>query len=292
MKRSGIERSLSLTPSVRVNPSEIKSTLSTLGARPNKKLGQHFLIDEAALEAIVTAANLQPGDRVLEVGPGLGVLTQQLLERGAEVQAIEQDRTFIPYLQKRFPAASLNVVHGDAATLHWHELVGEGSWKFISNLPYSITSLALRKALWNPHPADKLVVLIQREVAERCIAKDGKTSLLSLMIGLASASSRIVRRVPAGAFFPPPKVESAVLEVVSLPLPERISQWGVEPEKIMEIAKVGFAHARKQLASNLVTPTRTKQQVGAVLREIGLDERCRAEDLSPAHWAALTRRLA
>lgn len=262
---------------VGMNPSEIRATLTRLGVRPNKRLGQHFLIDRAALQAIVAAADLKPGDAVLEVGPGLGVLTKTLLDRGARVTAIEQDRTFVSYLEKKF--TGLKVIHGDAATVHWHEIVGDRPWKFASNLPYSITSLALRKALWAPRPADRVVVLVQREVAERAIAKNGKTSLLSLMVALASSSARIVRRVPAGAFFPPPKVESAVLEIIPMPWSDRTKRWGIDPEKIMEVAKRGFAHPRKLLASNLGFRD---------LASLDLNSKARAEDLSLDDWARLT----
>ena len=195
-----------------MTPSEIKAILSRWNGRANKALGQNFLIDPSVLEAILISAQIHPGERVLEVGPGLGVLTRALMNAGAEVSAIEQDRRFVEFLSgsdagfelARRPA----IVSGDAATIHWHTLVGNRPWKFVSNLPYSITSLALRKALWAPRPPEKLVVLVQREVAERAIAKDGKTSLLSLMVAFAASSARIVKRVPAGAFFPPPKVES------------------------------------------------------------------------------------
>lgn len=268
-----------------MNPSVIRETLTSLGARPNKKLGQHFLIDRAALDAIVDAADIHPGDTVLEVGPGLGVLTGRLLDGGADIRAIEQDRLFIPYLQKQFAARSFAVTHGDAATVHWHELVGTGLWKFVSNLPYSITSLALRKALYAPNPAWRVVVLIQREVAERVIARDGKTSLLSLMVALASSSARIVRRVPAGAFFPPPKVESAILEIQTLTPRDREKKWGRDPEKIMEVARRGFAHPRKLLASNLSIKPH-------VLSGIGVNPKARAETLSPEQWAALASALA
>jgi len=264
-----------------MNPSEIKKALSQFGSGANKRLGQHFLIDAAALETIVEAASIKRGDRVLEVGPGLGVLTRALIEKGAEVSAIEQDRRFVEYLQ---PVSGLRVVHGDAATVHWHELVKGDAWKFVSNLPYSITSLALRKALWAPKPPEVVVVLIQREVAERAVAKDGKTSLLSLMVGLASASARIVRRVPPGAFYPPPKVESAILQVVPMPWAEREQRWGIDPEKIMHVAKKGFAHPRKLLSSNLeIAPT--------LLSEFGLNPKARAENLAPEDWAKLTIRL-
>lgn len=275
-----------------MDPNEIKTVLTSLGAKPNKKLGQHFLIDQAALDAVVEAADIHPEDVVLEVGPGLGVLTERLVQAGADVHAIEQDRFFIPYLEKKFSGHALRVMHGDAATILWEEFVPETSWKLVSNLPYSITSLAIRKALWTPHPATRVSVLVQREVAERAIAKDGKTSLLSLMVLLASSSARITRRVPAGAFFPPPKVESAVLEISSISIAEREARWGIDPEKIMALAKLGFAHARKQLASNLAAAMgREKSHIESALERLELNPKIRAEDLSVDQWAALTKAL-
>ena len=278
-----------------MNPTQIKAALSHLGGGANKRLGQHFLIDQKALEVIVTGADIHAGDRVLEVGPGLGVLTRSLLAKGAEVVAIEQDRRMVEYLTgvgagfKPAPT-ELQIVHGDAATIHWHSLIGEGNWKFVANLPYSITSLALRKALWAPQPPEVAVVLVQREVAERAISiadgKRGKTSLLSLMVALACSSSRIIRRVPPGAFFPPPKVESAVLQLISMPWAERRTHWGAEPEQIMALAKRGFAHPRKLLVSNLGLP-----EARIILQKLGLSEKARAEELSPTHWAQLTAEL-
>jgi 16S rRNA (adenine1518-N6/adenine1519-N6)-dimethyltransferase len=276
-----------------MNPSEIKAVLSQFGSGANKRLGQHFLIDAKALEVIVSSAHIRETDRVLEVGPGLGVLTRALLEKGADVIAIEQDRRMIEYLsnQPETGVSKLQIVHGDAATIHWHSLIGEGNWKFVANLPYSITSLALRKALWAPHPPEVAVVLVQREVAERavCVAdgtKQGKTSLLSLMVALACSSAKIVRRVPPGAFYPPPKVDSAVLQLIPMSWAERRERWGIEPEKIMEVAKRGFAHPRKFLASNLGTP-----DARIALQNMGLSEKIRSEDLRPEAWAELALKL-
>lgn len=263
-------------------PSEIKFVLSQLGGSANKRLGQHFLIDKKTLEAIVETADIQAQDRILEIGPGLGVLTRELIRKGGEVIAIERDRRFVEYLVETIHESPLRVVQGDAAQIDWHEIVGDRDWKFISNLPYSIASLALRKALYSPHPPKTMVVLIQREVAERGIAKDGKISLLSLMVALASSEARIIRRVPAGAFFPPPKVESAILQITPLSNEERLKKWGIEPEKVMEIAKVGFAHPRKKLVSNLKSLVGT--QLVAPIRNI---ENARAEDLSPKEWTEL-----
>lgn len=268
-----------------MTPTQIKAALATLGGGANKRLGQHFLIDPNVLERIVDAAAITEGDHVIEIGPGLGVLTEALMKRGADVTAIEQDMRFVTYLMTTLVTTKLEVVAGDAAANDWDELLRETPWKFISNLPYSITSLALRKALWTPRPPAIVVVLIQREVAERAIARDGKTSLLSLMIALASSSSRIVTRVARGAFFPPPNVESAVLEVIPMSIADRKKKWGIDPEKIMEVAKQGFAHPRKLLASNLGIDA-------TVLSGIGLNPKARSEDLSPEEWATLAIAIA
>jgi 16S rRNA (adenine1518-N6/adenine1519-N6)-dimethyltransferase len=238
------------------------------------------------LEAIVLAADVHPGEQVLEIGPGLGVLTRALVAEGARVLAIEQDRRFLEYLTTH-GEGDVSITHGDAATLDWMPLVQGKPWKLVSNLPYSITSLAIRKALWASEPPENVVVLIQREVAERAIAKNGKQSLLSLMVGLASTGAKIVRRVPPGAFYPPPKVDSAVLALTPLSWPERQAKWGLNPERIMECAKRGFAHPRKRLASNL----ELKGEAAKVLEEVGLDPDVRAEDVSLEQWAALARAL-
>jgi 16S rRNA (adenine1518-N6/adenine1519-N6)-dimethyltransferase len=277
-----------------MTPQEIKAALKEVGGWANKDLGQHFLTDRTVLDAIMDAASVRPGDFVLEVGPGFGALTQALLDAGAEVVAIERDRRFVNYLNPRLSprrGMTVRVVQGDAATIHWHEIVGDHPWKFISNLPYAITSLALRKALWAPKPPENLVVLVQREVAERATSvaidvarrrKGGKTSLLSLMVALASSSVRIVRRVPPDSFFPAPSVESAVLHIVPLTAQERQKRWGMDPERIMQVAKLGFAHPRKMIASNL-------KLYASSLAEVGIPGTARAEDLSPDDWARLTR---
>lgn len=267
-----------------MNPSEIKSVLSEIGGGANKSLGQHFLIDKTTLQDIVDEAEIEVGERVLEIGPGLGVLTGALIETGAKVSAIERDRRFIRYLEQKFPE-HLEIVQGDAAKLEWNSIVGKGDWKFVSNLPYAITSLAIRKALYSKNPPTNLVVLIQREVAERILARDKKQSLLSLMVAFASHETRIVRRVAPGAFFPPPRVESAVLRVVPMTQEERVAIWGVDPEKIMEVAKKGFAHPRKKLISNLGIKDVKR------FTDLGLSENVRAEDLRIDEWVALTSAL-
>ena len=265
-----------------MTPTEIKSALMKLGGKANKRLGQHFLIDRSALAAIVEAAEIKRGDRVLEIGPGLGVLTKSLLEQGAKVTAIEKDRRFSENLNGM---KDLDLKMEDAVRVDWDLLVNK-PWKFVSNLPYAITSLALRKALYAKNPPELIVVLVQREVAERVLARDGKQSLLSLMVALASNKVEIIKRVPAGAFYPPPKVESAILKITPISNDERGTRWGIEPEDVMAVAKKGFAHPRKLLQRNLQISNDKWQEIFSKIR---FDLKVRAEDVSVEQWVELAK---
>lgn len=287
-----------------MHTAELRVLLDEMGKRPNKRLGQNFLIDLSVVHVALEAGRVGKGDLVLEVGPGLGVLTEALLEAGADVLAIEKDRAFAERLTSLHPESDshLRVIEGDASQLDWFDLrtyrptdLRTCTWKFIANVPYSITSLLLRKTLWNSNPPSIGIVLIQKEVAERCIGcfkKDGDRSLLSLMIGLSCSSARIVRNVPARCFYPPPKVDSALLEFIPLSIAERKERWGIDPEQVMKVAKVAFAHPRKQMASNLAgLQNRTKQDIEAILESLHVNPKIRSEELSIQDWVNLTRAL-
>lgn len=286
-------------PLLTMSPSEIKKILSSVGGFANKRLGQHFLIDDHVLRSIIQTADLHQGDRVLEIGPGLGVLTSALIEQGATVIAVEKDRRFVEYLTSVIPVKAgirsmhdpsvakvlFQIHHADATKLQWSSVVGSEPWKFVSNLPYAISSYALRQALWAAHPPEKVVVLVQREVAERALAKKGKQSLLSLMVALRSSAARIIHRVPRGAFYPAPKVESALVEVIPMAIEDAVKKWGTSPERVMEIAKKGFAHPRKLLASNIAVKDHL------LFPSLGISEKARAEDVTVEQWAALSKAL-
>lgn len=271
-------------------PSEIRSTLEAMGRGANKRLGQHFLIDKATLQAVADAAEVKAGDRVFEIGPGLGVLTGELLKRGAKVISIERDRGLASYLRGQYASQLASgqflLLEGDAADGTWLEHIGTGEWKFVSNLPYAITSLALRLALWSRNPPTHLSVLIQKEVADRIVDRQ-KTSLLSLMVQLCAREYKIVRRVPPGAFYPPPKVDSAVLLVGVLSSNELLNRWSVSPERVMAVAKRGFAHPRKMLFSNLGCSAEEKTR----LVQARYSATVRAEALSVEEWVKLVQVL-
>lgn len=279
-----------------LTPTQIRATLAELGARPEKAFGQNFLIDQVILNTVVEAAELTSDDMVLEIGPGLGVLTEDLLATGAHISAIERDHKFIEHLQARFSdkADRFSLTQGDAAELEWNNVISsKKSWKLVSNLPYAISSFALRTALYGTQPVSRIVVMLQREVAERAVAllrgeqKNGDTSLLSLMVALRCKSGSIVRRVPAGCFFPAPKVESAILLLEPFSPQEDVKQWGIDPESIMTLAKRGFAHPRKQLFSTLGLRERAEELAAAICAP----KEVRPEALSTSQWAALTRLL-
>ncbi|MGH7658847.1 MAG: 16S rRNA (adenine(1518)-N(6)/adenine(1519)-N(6))-dimethyltransferase RsmA, partial [Gemmatimonadales bacterium] len=176
-----------------------------------KSLGQHFLSDPRILSRIADALGDVADATVLEIGPGRGTLTTFLVERAGRVIAIEKDRDLLPALRRGFPAVA--VAEGDAVNLDWHALVGDGRWCVAGNIPYNITSPLLEKALTPPRP-ERIVFLVQKEVADRLVADPGGGDYGAFSVGVqAAATVELLFGVPSGAFRPPPKVESAVVRL-------------------------------------------------------------------------------
>jgi 16S rRNA (adenine1518-N6/adenine1519-N6)-dimethyltransferase len=247
-----------------------------------KSLGQHFLHNKFYLQKIADATRIGAGTTVLEVGPGDGALTSVLLEQGARVVAVEKDARLIPLLREKFAGKDLTVVEGDALTFDISKVLKEREpFVLVGNIPYYITGALFKKFLSGAHQPVRLVFLIQKEVAER-IARDRKESILSLSVK-AYGTPRYLGKVPAGAFAPPPEVNSAILAV------EDISRKNfanaAHEERFFELVRAGFAHKRKLLASNL------KQNLGEnysdILKKAGIDEDVRAEDVPLEKWLAL-----
>ncbi len=272
-----------------MNKNEIIATLKKLGKRPSKGLGQNFLIDKNILSKIVDSAEIKKGDRILEIGPGLGVLTSELVNNGAAVTFIEKDKVLAERLDKQLPLAKgARGICADASKISFDDLMGKKPWKFVSNLPYAITSISLRKALYASNPPILLVALIQKEVADRILAKDKKQrmSLLALMSHLACSDIKIIHKVSPTSFYPPPKVDSAIIKMVPMSPELRLSKWGIDPETVMKIAKLGFAHPRKFLSRNLNIKA---EQWSALAQKLNLNEKARAEDLSADEWVELAK---
>ncbi len=270
--------------------SRVADLLERHGLRADKGFGQNFLVDEAALRAIVAAAEIEPGDTVLEVGPGLGVLTRALATAGANVTSVELDRRLLPVLEETLAdveklegAGTVRIVEGDATRFDLSEMP-EGS-KLVANLPYNVATVVIVRALESGR-FSRLVFLVQREVGERLAAgpADSAYGALSLLVA-HFGRARTVRLVPPGAFFPPPKVTSAVVRIDVKP--------GVAPDPgLFELIHQGFAHRRKTLKKNLGYAGYPKERVDAALAALELDPRVRAEALDLQTFVRLRELLA
>lgn len=261
----------------------VRQTLAKLGIRPRKALGQHFLHDRSVVQRIVQVAALQPGTLVVEIGPGLGILTEELVRAGSTVLAIELDPTLAHYLTEKFRGQSVRIVQGDALAIDLASPVGDHPYVVVANLPYNVATPILTSLLTSEHPPERLVVMVQREVAERMVATPPAMSALSVVIQFFT-SPRIAFRVGAGAFIPPPKVESAVvvLERHDPPLPRE--EWN----DFFQFVRAGFAQRRKQLRNTLVTGlNRSKETVSQLLLRASITPTRRAETLSLGEWIRL-----
>jgi 16S rRNA (adenine1518-N6/adenine1519-N6)-dimethyltransferase len=249
-----------------------------------KSLGQHFLRAQNYLALVADAANIEAGNTVLEIGPGDGALTEVLLARGARVVAVEKDHRLIPLLREKFAGQTFEVVEADALELQVKDIVApEETYTLVGNIPYYITGALFKKFLTAPHQPTRLVFLIQKEVGER-IARSKKESLLSLSIK-AYGSPRYIKTVPAGAFSPPPEVDSAILAVENI---SRNNFLSVEHEaRFFELLRAGFAHKRKRLGSNLA-PFLGKEG-SAILQNVGISVDTRAEDVPLEQWLELAK---
>ncbi len=254
--------------------------------RAKRRLGQHFLSDRRILERIADALGATAGDTVLEIGPGPGGLTEALAGRAGKLVAIEKDADLIPALRERVPGAS--IVEADALEADWHAIAGP-EFLVAGNIPYNITSPLIDKALAPPRPR-RIVFLVQKEVADRVGAAPGDGAYGALSVGVqAVARAERLFAVPAGAFHPRPKVDSAVLRLTPLAEP-LVSDAEVVPFRRLVVGLFGFR--RKQIVRGLRELTGWETQpVEAALRRAEIETRVRPETVSPRRLAALLRAL-
>lgn len=268
----------------------VRNLLRRFGIRPDKRLGQNFLIDRRSLEKVIKAANLLGEETVLEVGAGVGSLTRLLASRSKEVLAIELDERLIPPL--RFvlqDAANVQIIQADILKLHLPELLGSPQYIVVANIPYYISSALIRKLLEGPIPANRIVLTIQREVAERILAPVGKYGLLTLSVNIFGVP-RISGIIPAKAFYPAPKVESAIL-VIDIHQSPIIPAELIQP--LFKVAKAGFGQKRKQLRNSLSSGLGYEPKwVEEILHQVGIDPKQRPQELSIKEWASLAEGFA
>jgi 16S rRNA (adenine1518-N6/adenine1519-N6)-dimethyltransferase len=270
-------------------PGELRRLLRAEGLRPRHGLSQNFLTNTEALDAILAAADLRPGDRVVEVGPGLGVLTRRLLAAGCTVVAIELDAHLVGYLRRELDdARGLTLLHEDALAVDPATLFPGEAYRLVANIPYHITSPLLHQFLGAAHAPELAVLLVQAEVAERVAAEPGAMSYLSVFVqDLAEAT--VVARVPAAAFEPAPEVDSAVLRLVRRPAPIVPIE---ERDTLHRVVQAAFRQRRKQIHNSLVRELPVdRATVDRVLGGCAVTPDRRPQTLSLAEWACLTRAL-
>ncbi|MDE0748894.1 MAG: 16S rRNA (adenine(1518)-N(6)/adenine(1519)-N(6))-dimethyltransferase RsmA [Acidimicrobiales bacterium] len=264
---------------------EARGLLDRFGIRPKRSLGQNFVVEPNTVRRIAELAGVGLGDRVVEVGPGLGALTLALLETGAEVTAVEIDDVLVDVLEEvAGDHGSLRIVHADAMGVDWESLLGAGPWTLVANLPYNV-SVPLVCDLLDDVPAIvRLVVMVQLEVADRMVASPGDDAYGLPSVKVAyHAEARKVGRVPPSVFLPRPRVDSALVDIVRRPEP----LVAADPDVLFRLVRAGFAHRRKMLRGAL---RGIVDEAGLVAA--GVDPTLRAEDLDLAQWAAIAAGVA
>jgi 16S rRNA (adenine1518-N6/adenine1519-N6)-dimethyltransferase len=276
-----------------MNPQVVRDTLRAAGLHARHGMSQNFLADVGVLDAILAEADPRPGRGVLEIGPGLGILTGGLLESGAEVTAVELDRGLLAFLDQRFGRelreGRLHLVQGDALDQDLTHLV-EPPYEVVANLPYHITSPILHALLGDTPRPERLVLMVQREVAERIAAPPGQMSYLSVFVQY-HARARIAALVPPDAFEPEPSVESAVIVLEPYPADDRLVDPAAEDE-LWRLVQAAFRERRKMLhnvlARQLPMPA---ELVGAALQRAGIDSTRRPQTLAVGEWLRLRQEL-
>ena len=261
-----------------IPPLDASAVLKRFNLRADKSLGQNFLQDSSALEKIALAAEIQRDDCVLEIGPGLGSLTRYLAVSAQKVTAVELDPDLLAPLRAVLkPYQNVHVIHGDILELSISEIIDQPDYLVVANIPYNITSAIIRHLLESDPKPRRVVLTIQKEVAERICAKPGDLSLLALSVQVYGTPS-IAAKIPAGSFHPAPKVDSAILRI-------DIHKEPLIPVELLDtffkLIKAGFAQKRKTLRNSLSAGLHiSPQNAEALLTSAGIDFMRRAETLS------------
>jgi len=274
-----------------LDPAEVPRLLRKYSIKPNKQLGQNFLIDKEALIKITEAAEIEESDNIIEIGPGLGQLTSVLAQKARSVTSVELDSRFIPILENELaPYSNVNILHDDFLQTNLPQLliqenIDKENYLVVANIPYYITSPLIRKLLESKTSPKRLVLTLQKEIAQRITAKPGRMSLLALSVQIYG-TPKIVFTIPSNAFYPEPNVDSAVIVI------DRYATPLITPDQtpmFFRLAKAGFSQKRKQLRNALSAGMHWSPKYGeSILSNAGIDPRRRAETVSIQEWQTLT----
>jgi len=260
--------------------------------KKRKKLGQVFLKNKEVIQKIIQAAEIKPKDQILEIGPGKGILTQSLLKTGAEIVAVEKDPELVKFLKNIFKNKSnLKIIHADIRDFLQsteYKILNAG-YKAIGNIPYYLTSRLLRLLLENPIKPKLIVLMIQKEVAKRLIAQPPKMNLLSACVQFY-AKPEIICYVPRTAFYPEPKVDSAVIKITPIKTEKNIDK--IQIKKFFRVVKAGFEQPRKLLINNLSRNFQIKKDsLQKIFLQLNMPLNTRAQNLSIKEWSFLSSLL-
>jgi len=279
-----------------VDINEVKSFLDQYQIKPSKSKGQNFLINQDDLDSIIKSAGLKKNDNVLEIGPGLGVLTEQLAKKSKKVISVEVDKKVVYFLKQKFKGTkNLHILEKDILKIKNEEifkLFSNQKYKVVANLPYNITKPVIRKFLEYPPQPDQITFLIQKEVAEKIVSKPNKNSFLGLTVQYYGEPS-IDGYVSATSFYPQPKVVSAILKIklyndrISPEIKNIYPDLSKFNKKLFwQIVKFGYSSPRKQLHNNLAAGLDlTSKELKSLFKKIGWREDIRAEKLNLSDWA-------
>lgn len=258
---------------------DVTAQLEAAGRSPRRSLGQNFVVDPNTVRRIARLAGVGPGDRVVEVGAGLGSLTLALAETGAAVTAVEIDRFLLPLLRRNVEGLGVTVVEADAMTLDWTVLLGDGPWSLVANLPYNVATPLVADVLDGVPAVQQMLVMVQREVGDRLAAGVGDDAYGAVSVKVAYwAVAKVVGSVPPTVFLPKPNVDSALVAIERRAAPAT----DAPRDRLFELVRAGFAHRRKMLRRSLSGLVQPEDFAAA-----GVRPEARAEELDVVAWGRL-----
>lgn len=272
-----------------ISKQTIKKLLEDYNIRPSKRLGQNFLVNKTILKKIIDASNISPKDTIVEIGPGLGTLTIELARQAKKVITVEKDRMLCGILKeilKTKEIKNVKVVNKDI--LQISNQASSSNYKIVANLPYYITSPVIRKFLEAENKPRLMILMVQKEVAQRIVASPPKMNLLTVAVQFY-AEPKIIDYVSKKSFWPIPKVDSAILRIVPR---NKMELSGINTEKFFMVVKAGFSSKRKQLINSLSKSLALKKEiVENILNKININPKSRAEMLTIKNWLDIYRQF-